>query len=177
MTTHYRFQSVSALRCQMHVGWTAKNGEPDEDIECGASADLVDNGGASFCKSCYNKLEDKEPVTAIGRLKASEAIAEIDRGAAMRRKDWMRYIVAEDGIIINVWPSGRKTRYHPTDLDLLAADWEGTAKLDYHYIPPSWQNWCECEEFGQHVAIPCAATTCPTVNARLAKERREVEHS
>jgi len=30
--------------------------------------------------------------------------------------------------------------------------------------------WCECEEFGQHVAVPCARD-CPTVRARLQRER------
>jgi len=33
--------------------------------------------------------------------------------------------------------------------------------------------WCECEEFGQHVAVPCARD-CPTVRARLEREGRVV---
>lgn len=36
--------------------------------------------------------------------------------------------------------------------------------------PPRVPDWCECEEFGQHVAVPCAAGTCPTLAARLRAE-------
>lgn len=30
-------------------------------------------------------------------------------------------------------------------------------------------NWCECEEFGQPVAVPCASN-CPTVRTRIEAE-------
>lgn len=33
--------------------------------------------------------------------------------------------------------------------------------------PPSW---CECEEFGQHIAVPCAPGTCPTTRDRVTRE-------
>lgn len=32
-------------------------------------------------------------------------------------------------------------------------------------------DWCECEEYGQHVAVPCARGTCPTLRQRLDAER------
>ncbi len=37
-------------------------------------------------------------------------------------------------------------------------------------VEPVYPNWCECEEFGQSVAIPCFAN-CPTVKARVDRER------
>ncbi len=32
-------------------------------------------------------------------------------------------------------------------------------------------DWCECEEYGQHVAVPCGPGRCPTLRARLEVER------
>ncbi len=38
-------------------------------------------------------------------------------------------------------------------------------------MKPDSPDWCECEEFGQFVAVPCVAGTCPTLRDRLRRER------
>ena len=35
--------------------------------------------------------------------------------------------------------------------------------------PLASPSWCECEEWGQPVAMPCASGTCPTVRERITK--------
>lgn len=119
---HHRYQSASKHRCTAHVGWTCDaHGEPDEDIECGAAADVMDTDGRStFCLSCYNGLEDKDPVRPIRRMTPSQALAELERCYPMRRKNWLGYVI--DGIY--VWPSGRKTFWVPTRQDVMTDDWE-----------------------------------------------------
>ncbi len=38
---------------------------------------------------------------------------------------------------------------------------------------PAKPDWCECEEFGQFVPIPCPPGKCPTVAQRLKEEAQE----
>lgn len=38
-------------------------------------------------------------------------------------------------------------------------------------FPLRLPQWCECEEFGQSVAVPCARN-CPTVRDRVRREAR-----
>lgn len=41
----------------------------------------------------------------------------------IKRKDWQRWLYLEEGKVIEIWPSGRKTAYEPTVSDLLAVDY------------------------------------------------------
>jgi hypothetical protein len=45
--------------------------------------------------------------------------------ASIKRKDWARWVyLDDDGTVVELWPSGRKTVYEPTISDLLAYDFE-----------------------------------------------------